>query len=197
MGHFISTHTLGEFIHSQFVYSFQINLLRVKFQSKNKLLETYFNNMFVEIYARPSHIYFCGCVTSVSGDTNCLTTRLISLSFSRLQDCRRTNPHYNIMMTSSNGKIFHVTGPFTGHRWIPLTKASDPEFLFSLICVWTNGWVNNRVTGDFRRDRAHYDVTVMIFFLQSHSMSRPWGQSMGCLSLVYSVWSVHHTWYIA
>ena len=34
-------------------------------------------------------------------------------------------------MTSSNGKIFHVTGPSwgesTGHRWIPLTKASDAE----------------------------------------------------------------------
>ena len=35
------------------------------------------------------------------------------------------------MMTSSNGNIFHVTGPlcgeFTGDRWIPLTKASDAE----------------------------------------------------------------------
>ena len=33
------------------------------------------------------------------------------------------------MMTSSNGNIFRVTGPlcgkFTGHRWIPLTNASD------------------------------------------------------------------------
>ena len=38
----------------------------------------------------------------------------------------------NIMMTSSNGSIFRVTGPlcgeFTGHRWIPRTKASDAEF---------------------------------------------------------------------
>ena len=35
------------------------------------------------------------------------------------------------MMTSSNGSIFCVTGPlcgeFTGHRWLPLTKASDAE----------------------------------------------------------------------
>ena len=43
------------------------------------------------------------------------------------------------MMTSSNGNIFRVTGPlcgkFTGHRWIPLTKASDTElrcFLWSV-----------------------------------------------------------------
>ena len=37
------------------------------------------------------------------------------------------------MMTSSNGNIFHITGPFLGestsHRWIPLTKASDVELL--------------------------------------------------------------------
>ena len=33
--------------------------------------------------------------------------------------------------------------------------------MFSLICVWINGWVKNRATGDLRRYRAHYDVTVM------------------------------------
>ena len=33
--------------------------------------------------------------------------------------------------------------------------------MFSLICVWINGWVNNRMAGDLRRYRAHYDVTVM------------------------------------
>ena len=37
----------------------------------------------------------------------------------------------SIMMTSSNGSNFRVTGPlcgkFTGHRFIPLTKASDAE----------------------------------------------------------------------
>ena len=37
-----------------------------------------------------------------------------------------------ITMTSSNGNIFRATGPlcgdFTGHRWIPLTKATDAEF---------------------------------------------------------------------
>ena len=33
--------------------------------------------------------------------------------------------------------------------------------VFSLICVWINGWVNNREAGDLRRYRAHYDVIVM------------------------------------
>ena len=33
--------------------------------------------------------------------------------------------------------------------------------MFSLICVWIIGWVNNREAGDLRRYRAHYDVTLM------------------------------------
>ena len=33
--------------------------------------------------------------------------------------------------------------------------------MFSLIYSRTNDWVNNRDTGDLRRHRAHYDVTVM------------------------------------
>ena len=33
--------------------------------------------------------------------------------------------------------------------------------MFSLICVWINGWVNNREAGDLRRHRTHYDVIVM------------------------------------
>ena len=71
-----------------------------------------------------------------------------------------------VMMTSSNGSIFRVTGhlcgEFTGHRWIPRTKASDAElwcFLWS--APWINGWVNNREADDLRRRRAHYDVIVM------------------------------------
>ena len=71
-----------------------------------------------------------------------------------------------VIMTSSNGNIFPVTDPlcgeFTGHRLIPLTKASDEElwcFLWS--APWINGWVNNPEAGDLRRHYAHYDVIVM------------------------------------
>ena len=60
-----------------------------------------------------------------------------------------------IMMMSSNGNIFCVTGPlwgeFTGHRWMPLTKASDEE-------LWCFPWS----AGDLRRHGAHYDVTLMM-----------------------------------
>ena len=61
------------------------------------------------------------------------------------QHCQVTVTHVNIvhgtrlhMMTSADGNIFRVTGlscrEFTGHRWIPHTKASDAElwcFLWS------------------------------------------------------------------
>ena len=33
--------------------------------------------------------------------------------------------------------------------------------MFSLICVWINGWVNNRKAGDLRRYRGHYGVNVI------------------------------------
>ena len=39
--------------------------------------------------------------------------------------------------------------------------------MFSLICGWINGWVNNRDIGDLKRHRTHYDVIVMIFTFNS------------------------------
>ena len=78
----------------------------------------------------------------------------------------RRLPLLTVMMTSSNGNIFRVTGllcgEFIGRRWIPLTKASNSElwcFLSSAPCI--KGWVNNREVGDLRRHHAHYDVIVM------------------------------------
>ena len=34
--------------------------------------------------------------------------------------------------------------------------------MFSLICAWINGWVNNHKAGDLRRHCVHYDVPVML-----------------------------------
>ena len=71
------------------------------------------------------------------------------------------------MMTPSNGNIYRATGhlcrEFAGHWWIPLTIGQWRRALvFSLICAWINGLVNNREAGDLRRHRAQYDVTVII-----------------------------------
>ena len=56
--------------------------------------------------------------------------------------------------------------PFTpGIHRSPVTSPHKGQWrgalMFSLICVWINGWVNNRESGDLRRYCVHYNVTVM------------------------------------
>ena len=50
------------------------------------------------------------------------------------------------------------------HRW-PVNSPHKVQrrgvLMFSLICAWINGWVNNDDAGDLRRHRAYYDVRVM------------------------------------
>ena len=61
-------------------------------------------------------------------------------------------------------------------RYRPFVRGLNPDpvnaphkgqwrgaLMFSLICVWINGWINNREAGDLRRYCAHYDVTVMFY----------------------------------
>ena len=71
----------------------------------------------------------------------------------------------NVMMMSSNGNIFRATGPLCGNSPVPVNSLDTGQWrgalMFSLICVWINGWVNNREAGDLRRHRGHYDVNVM------------------------------------
>ena len=63
------------------------------------------------------------------------------------------------MMTSSNGNIFRVTGPlcgeFTGHRWIPRTKASDAE-------LWCYIWSLNKQLSKQLRGWWFLDVNALI-----------------------------------
>ena len=44
---------------------------------------------------------------------------------------------------------------------IPNKSQWRGALMFSLICTWINGWVNNRKAGDLRLHCAHYDITVM------------------------------------
>ena len=76
------------------------------------------------------------------------------------------------MMTSSNGNIFRVAGPFVWgiHRspvnppQRPVTRSIDVFFDLRLIKRLSEA-------GDLRRHRAHYDVIVMI----RHSNERDQG----------------------
>ena len=63
-------------------------------------------------------------------------------------------------------KHFPRYWPFVrGIHQSPVNSAHKSQWsgtlMFSLICEWINGWVNNREAGDLRRYCAHYDVTVM------------------------------------
>ena len=87
--------------------------------------------------------------------------------------------HLYIMMTSSNGNIFRVTGHLYGEFTGPPVNYPHKgqwrvALMFSLICVWINGWVNNREAGDLRRYRAHYDVTVMSRSPRSYYLGFYW-----------------------
>ena len=78
-------------------------------------------------------------------------------------------------MTSSSGSIFRVTGHLCGEFTGPPVNSPHKgqwrgALMFSLICVWINGWVNNRKAGDLRCYRSHYDVIVI-------SHSAPWDVS--------------------
>ena len=51
--------------------------------------------------------------------------------------------------------------------------------LFSLICVWINGWVNDRQVGDLRRYRTHYDVIVMLCYAALAFAANEWTYNHG------------------
>ena len=55
-----------------------------------------------------------------------------------------------------------------GNSPVPVNSAHKGQWrgalMFSLICVWINGLVNNREAGDLRRHRGHFDVNVMLSF---------------------------------
>ena len=56
--------------------------------------------------------------------------------------------------------------------------------MFSLICAWPSGWVNNQDAGDLRRHGAHYDVTVMGCRIVIQWSGQPWDLSAFNASLL-------------
>ena len=102
------------------------------------------------------------------------------------------NSRHIFMMTSSNGNIFRVTGSlcgeFTGSGEFPPHKGQwRGALMFSLICVWINGWVNNREASDLRRHRGHYDASVM-FAVWIKDLSGIISVSFSLTRRHYSIW---------
>ena len=62
--------------------------------------------------------------------------------------------------------------------------------LFSLICAWINGWVNNLEAGELRRHRAHYDVTVIRIPTQRHI------EMASCKMICWSLYYTELYWHL-
>ena len=100
-------------------------------------------------------------------------------------------------MASSNGNVFRVVGLFMwGIHQSPVNSPYKGQWrralMFSLICAWINGWVNNREAGDLWCHRAHYDVIAMGYYWFAWSYKIPeWYCQYSCqLSLPdrYLLW---------
>ena len=91
---------------------------------------------------------------------------------------------HNTPMTAAHDDVikwehFLRHWPFVASEY-PHKSQWSGAFIFSLICAWTNGWVNIRYPGDLRRHQAHYDITVMRTWVRleihnRHPMCELWG----------------------
>ena len=114
--------------------------------------------------------------SSYAVDTTGATCRLIMhMRYVRIP--RRQVRHYQIFGSLDNllrfnyddvikWKHFPRYWPFV--RGIHRSPVNSPHkgqcrgaLMFSLICIWMNGWINNRYKGDLKSRRADYDVTKM------------------------------------
>ena len=56
---------------------------------------------------------------------------------------------------------------YAGNHRSPMNSPHKGQWrgalMFSLICAWINGWINNREAGDMRRHHVHCDVIVITY----------------------------------
>ena len=99
---------------------------------------------------------------------------LVTLAYTEHEQCKYTKDFFSAGWPSVTNlhddvikwKHFPRYWPFV--RGIHRSPVNSPHkgqwrgaLMFSLICVWINGWINTREAGDLRRYRGHYDVIIM------------------------------------
>ena len=98
------------------------------------------------VWAKDTYFYLCIWWSTLRN------TEIVKMNYSITHGMASYWPWLNyLMMTSSNGNILRITGhlcwEFTGS---PHKGQWRGALMFSLICVWINGWVNNREARDLR-----------------------------------------------
>ena len=88
-------------------------------------------------------IFFCTCVTILTAGITTWWRHHMEIFSALLAICAGNSP---------------IPGEFPAQR----SATQSFDVMFSLICVWINGWVNYRKAGDLRRYRAHYDVIIVM-----------------------------------
>ena len=117
------------------------------------------------------HVIYCTCYHSV--DQSKGTPNYIWTAYYALFVCHSTttpkSTDTNVLTHDDVIKWKHFPRYWPFVREIHRSPVNFPHkgewrgaLMFALICVWINGWVNNREAGDLRRYRGHYDVIVMI-----------------------------------
>ena len=93
-------------------------------------------------------------------------------------------------------KHFPIYWPFA--RWIhrsPVNSLHKGQWrgtlMFSFICAWINGWVNNGDADDLRHHRGHYDVTVMKWYNLMNILTVYVSRSFALLSTDTGVRNAH------
>ena len=126
------------------------------------------------IHARPTNLVITPHISAWASAGSTLTTNLDMISLDcpmiciyPMEPCRHL--HDDVI------KWKHFPRYWPSVRGIHRSPVNSPHkgqwrgaLMFSLICVWLNGWENNREAGDLRRYRAHYDVIAM---KMSHEIS--------------------------
>ena len=103
---------------------------------------------------------YCSIETSVNFQIN-IRTPYPSFKIPRHRMWRLIGPWWRHLMETFSALLALFAGelPVTGE--FPSKDQWRGALMFSLICVWINGWVNNPNAGDLRRQRVNYDVTIM------------------------------------
>ena len=112
------------------------------------------DNIFISVQGGRISVFLMGIpsITMFSIQQAYINDLVLHCSLSNVHDDVIKWKHFSVLLALCGG-IHRSPGQW---HW---------ALMFSLICTWINGWVNNHEVGDSRCYHAHYDVAVM-WYLQ-------------------------------